>query len=566
MKKILTSIILGAAILSFGLVANASQQATVFHPLTGERKVVEVGDSNAFDGGFILETPTINFDNLPGENIIIPCTVEICGEDSQVLGFSVVSRYRTRLSSSMTSTQSTVPVSSVESFDGTTLTMALLGDKVFLTLEPGTAREEIVKCTALSSTTWSSCTRGLAFTGTAETAVTANQKAHNAGSIVVMSNVHYVYEQLTDTDTDQTISADWTIDGVWDFNYFPTVTGTDLPTTTRQLATKGYVDNVGAGGFTAGNIGDGLTLRANGTAPETMDINTSSPALLSGFIIDEGFFRLNTSTPSQLSAWWLDLKAEDNTFSGLLTANNFETPSSTLSGNVLVTGNTTSTGTAVFEGDTFGVDKKVRSMTCGEDNIVNGSAVYSSATSSRILLADADTATSTVNFIGFALQPCNTEDTAYVQVGGIYASSTANFTINELQYLSGIAGFISETVGTIEGIVGRAISTTEIDMDISKGWQFLESLSDTADVINVKPQARYVRLVTQCTESGGSFVARQTLTLHRVGLTSDAFIDVGDATAGSDSIRCDAAWVGNTITLSVNGDADAVTATAYFYY
>jgi len=37
------------------------KQATVFSPTTGERKVVTVGDPNAFAGGFVLETPTDNF-------------------------------------------------------------------------------------------------------------------------------------------------------------------------------------------------------------------------------------------------------------------------------------------------------------------------------------------------------------------------------------------------------------------------------------------------------------------------------------------------------------------------
>ncbi len=37
-------------------------QATVFNPTTGERKAVDVGDPNAFQGGFVLETKTDSFD------------------------------------------------------------------------------------------------------------------------------------------------------------------------------------------------------------------------------------------------------------------------------------------------------------------------------------------------------------------------------------------------------------------------------------------------------------------------------------------------------------------------
>lgn len=120
-----------------------------------------------------------------------------------VLGFSVVTKYRTTLSSSMTATQTTVPVASIRTTDDHTLVMSDLGPAVYLTVEPGGVREEITKCTAITNSQWSSCTRGLAFFGTSEAEVAANRKAHNAGSIVVMSNVHYVYEQFIDKDADR---------------------------------------------------------------------------------------------------------------------------------------------------------------------------------------------------------------------------------------------------------------------------------------------------------------------------------------------------------------------------
>jgi hypothetical protein len=125
----------------------------------------------------------------------------------EYLGFSVITRYRTTLSSSMTSSQSTIPVSSMKTFDGDTITMAMLGSKVYLTVEPGSNREEIIKCTGISGSSWTGCTRGLAFSGTDESSVVANRKAHNAGSTVVISNVHYVYEELIDKDSNNTSTA-----------------------------------------------------------------------------------------------------------------------------------------------------------------------------------------------------------------------------------------------------------------------------------------------------------------------------------------------------------------------
>jgi len=138
------------------------------------------------------------------------CLADECDpylEDNQPLGFSVVTRYKTTLSSSMTSNQATVPVSSFNTFDGYALTTSDIQPAAFLTIEPGGSREEIAKCTAISSPNFSTCTRGLAFYGTSEASVAANRKAHNAGSIVVMSNVHYVYEQLADKDSTESIGG-----------------------------------------------------------------------------------------------------------------------------------------------------------------------------------------------------------------------------------------------------------------------------------------------------------------------------------------------------------------------
>lgn len=133
-------------------------------------------------------------------------------EDEELLGVSVVTRYRTTLQSPMTSSQTTVPVSTVVTFDGTTLTTDLIDGVVYLTLEPGSSREEIVKCIAVTSGQFTGCTRGLAFSGTSETSVAANRKSHNAGSTVVMSNVHYIFNNLVDTDTSnsQSVTGDFT--------------------------------------------------------------------------------------------------------------------------------------------------------------------------------------------------------------------------------------------------------------------------------------------------------------------------------------------------------------------
>jgi len=259
--------------------------ATVFHPFTGEQRVVEVGDPTAFDAGFKLQTPIYNFDSvvnnwvlqmtmgdysftdeelelipeeawkevtpkilrvLPrpeegklgaGEYEQIVCRGDECDAyepaSENLLGFSVITRYKTTTSGSMTSTQTSVPVSSMTTFDGTTITMSLLGNEAYISLEPGSSREEIVECTGISSLSWTPCTRGLAFSGTSTSTVAANRKTHNSGSIVIMSNVHYVFERLVDKESTENI------DGVKTFLQYPEKGGSDNATTSRQLITLG---------------------------------------------------------------------------------------------------------------------------------------------------------------------------------------------------------------------------------------------------------------------------------------------------------------------------------------
>lgn len=134
-------------------------------------------------------------------------------ETDQNIGYSVATNYKTTLQSSMTATQSTIPVSSLQTTDGHTLTMSDLGSVVYLVVEPGSSRQEIIKCTAISSSQWASCTRGLAFYGTSESSVSANRYAHRAGSIVIMTNTHYVFENLVDKDADETVAGDKTFSG-----------------------------------------------------------------------------------------------------------------------------------------------------------------------------------------------------------------------------------------------------------------------------------------------------------------------------------------------------------------
>src|SRR3990167_1432275 len=167
-----------------------------------------------------------------------------------------------------------------------------------LTLEPGNrSRQEIVSCTTVTqnsggTATLSGCLRGLAPI-TPFTASTTLQFSHAGGSQVIFSDPPQLFNLFTAKDNTETIT------GQWFHSVFPENTSGSLPTTSQQFATKIYVDGVGAGGFTAANIGDGKSIYARGTSPETIDVNTST---YPWFELKDGKFRVATSTISSGTA------------------------------------------------------------------------------------------------------------------------------------------------------------------------------------------------------------------------------------------------------------------------
>ena len=145
-----------------------------------------------------------------------------------------VSNFKTTLSSSVSSSQNTLPVSSIVTTDGHTLTIAdFASTSGFCVIESGGSKMELCKFTGITnngdgSGILTGVTRGLAFYGTDSSAVSANQYAHQSGSSVIISNVHYIYEQLVDKVSDETIA------GIKTFSSLPLVTAGNA-TTDNQL-------------------------------------------------------------------------------------------------------------------------------------------------------------------------------------------------------------------------------------------------------------------------------------------------------------------------------------------
>lgn len=190
-------------------------------------------------------------------------------------GYTPVTGYDSRTTQYVNSSATTIPVASTKDPSGNQISLSNISSaatvKVYFNLEPGTTREEGIVCTGVTVSSWTNCTRGLAFQGGSETGSSTLAFAHNAGSKIILTNINQFYNQYVSVDGTQTVND------IKTFTAFPkfSVT-TTVPTLGAQFATKYYVDNVGAGGFTSANVSTTRGLSVDGSVPERVGINASS--------------------------------------------------------------------------------------------------------------------------------------------------------------------------------------------------------------------------------------------------------------------------------------------------
>lgn len=386
------------------------------------------------------------------------------------LGFSVVSGYQSTVRTSMTATQDTVAVSSLTLKDDTTLDMSMLGSRVFLTLEPGKSKEEIVMCTGIttSTLTFTGCTRGLAFSGTSTVSVSANRKTHNAGAIVTLSNVHYVYEQLVDKDGTETIGGLKTFSDLVAFSTIP-VMPTTTPTSSDQVASKQYVDNVIAAGAPNGTesvkgLFEGATQSEMGLSTE-FGSTGATLALLSKYATSTrngaGQYVIVTAGSGYVSS----------TFGGVAFS------MATLDSNALVVQNPASATTTptinsipLTNASTTELNRWVqayeRQYTAGEpiNASVTPTPVYLSSVDGKVYQASSNFTSSTFNFVGFVgkSQNVTTSDNVYVTGGeGAIIPGFTGLTVGTEYYIS-TTGTIATSGGTVPWKIARAVSTTAL--------------------------------------------------------------------------------------------------------
>jgi hypothetical protein len=168
------------------------------------------------------------------------------------MSFKPVQAQRFSLAGSgCTSTATTIVLASFKLPNATLIEMANFGDIGFLTLEPGTSREENISFTGVTqnvnkTATLTGVTRGLAFTYPyAETA--GNKFAHAGGSVCILTNNASFYDNLFPQAIQDYVDTSALSGGV---NSSTTVKGIVEEATSAEITAGTTVGGTGARLFT----------------------------------------------------------------------------------------------------------------------------------------------------------------------------------------------------------------------------------------------------------------------------------------------------------------------------
>lgn len=274
-KKIIIFLI--ALLVALPVSAGANKYATVYHPDTGHRKSITVGDPKAFIGGYVLETK-------------IGATVP-----------SVVADFQTSLAQKVSLTETaTMTLVSATTDDGTTLS----GTYGFTLDEGNSSNKEYIIATC-SGTTCTNLIRGISVV-TGSSSVAALTKEHRRGASVKITDHPVIAVMVNILNGRDSLPGS--------LYYLSHPSGLSASTT---IMDKDYIDTVGAGGFTSLNASTTRGVSVDGSSPERVGVNASSTSGLS-FNAD-GSLQITASTTGGIKAdsngIYID-GSDDLTFSG----------------------------------------------------------------------------------------------------------------------------------------------------------------------------------------------------------------------------------------------------------
>ena len=420
-----------------------------------------------------------------------------------------------------------------------------------LTINEGSADEELVIATC-AGTACTDLIRGISVID-GETSVYASIKAHRRGVSIKITDAPFLMV------AQRLLNGDEGFPNTLFYNY-----GNQSIATSGDFVSKKYCDDVGAGGFTALNVATSYGLYALGTAPETVGIDLSS---LSGLRMDnEGDLQIATSSGSGI---YVDT---DNTFKVATTSDYSWTGTHSFSGNNTHSGTETFSATSTFSN--LIADGFVKAYTALEgisamDAVISTSTA--TTTSQMVAVADASIASTTFSFIGFALTSAEGGETVYVQTSGEVSGFTGGLTTTTVYFISDTAGEISDSSGTVEGIVGIATDYDTINLDTraNYGMQYVGSASLSVSgnqvlrtgVCSLPTNARIILLDINYTYGGHD----SSVTILKKGKTS-ATASQWRGTYRTSAVCTYADSVLTCTSAEIYGENDAsLSGTCYFY-
>ena len=269
--------------------------------------------------------------------------------------FSPVQAQKMTLSGSGVSASVTsITLNTFKTPDGREITMSMLGDKGYGTLEPATTREESISFTGVSQSgsdetaTLTGVDRGLDFVAP-YAASTTLQKAHAGGTNFILTNTSAFYGQQFAFQ-----NATATVTGIWTFgtSTIPRLnaSGTYGAGTEEYFATKRYVDSVATSG-----VADASETQAGkvelATAAETAS-STSAGGTGSRLVVPTSLHSATSSVVGTVPIIGSDNALNQN-FLGLsrdFAFSNLRPTSSTFTGNTVFNGTTTLNATLTMNG------------------------------------------------------------------------------------------------------------------------------------------------------------------------------------------------------------------------
>lgn len=274
--------------------------------------------------------------------------------DTDELIFGAIPRRPTEFKSNLAEqkteghSDTTLKVTSITTKDDNTLSADVLGDLIVLSINSGAGNSEVVVCTGLtvSTKTFTGCTFGYRFDDPTETQ-SGNIKAHAPGESVIISNTDtYLAQQYPTIDGDNvflgTNTISTTTGGISFMQFFFGGKNVYIWADTSTPAIGWSTD----GGTEFVFNDSGITFASNKSLFLTggiLGINTTTD---SWFRIDDNAkFQMNTTTGSLMELWWSER------LNATSTLDNFTIASTTLAGNTLFTGNSSTTGSFNFEGN-----------------------------------------------------------------------------------------------------------------------------------------------------------------------------------------------------------------------